>query len=234
MKARSLIIASAAIALLATGARAQDLKHDVGAWFAYAGQGSFRSQGEKTNWRWWFDAHARFFEDSNGFEQSIVRPGVGYDLSKNSTAWLGYGWIVTDPAGAPSFDEHRIWQQYTWGKTVETNSYFSRSRLEQRFVETGDDVGWRFRQFMRYTRPFDSGSSLGLRVWDEVFLALNDTDWGANAGFDQNRLFAGLGWTFPEAKHTTLEFGYLNQYVYRSASTDGMNHILALTLLMSL
>ena len=223
-----------ALTLLAAPAAGQGLEDDAGAWFAFAGNGAIERGGETTRWRWWFDAHARFFEDSDGFGQSILRPGIGYDLSDSVTAWLGYGWIVTEPSSGSSFDEHRIWQQLTWSTRVDSGNVFSRTRLEQRFVETGDDVGWRFRQFLRYTHPLATDSPLGFRVWDEVFLAFNDTDWGANDGLDQNRLFAGLGWTFRDAEHWTVEFGYLNQYLYRSSATDGMNHILAVTLLLSL
>jgi hypothetical protein len=228
---RKVLAILTALPLLSVAAPAQDLEHDWGAWFAFAGQGHFAHGDPDARWRWWFDAHARFLDDSDGFDQSIIRPGIGYDLSKESTLWAGYGWIHTDPNGGTEFDEHRIWQQYTWGRTVQTNTYFSRSRLEQRFVETGDDVGWRFRQFLRLTRPLKSETGIGLRLWDELFFALNDTDWGASSGLDQNRLFAGFGWTIGEAGYYTLEFGYLNQYLNRA--DDEMNHILAMTLLLN-
>jgi hypothetical protein len=217
------------LALISGTARAQDPVQDWGAWFAFAGQGHFAFPDPDARWRWWFDTHARFLDDAGGFHQSIVRPGLGYDLSKETTLWGGYGWIYTSRDGAPGFDEHRIWEQLTWGRTVEANTYYSRSRLEQRFVETGDDVGWRFRQFLRLTRPLRSEQGLGLRIWDEVFFALNDTDWGGSSGFDQNRLFIGFGWAFDE--HTVLELGYLNQYLDRAV--DEMNNILSVQLLLN-
>jgi hypothetical protein len=223
-----------ALLALAPAGAAQGLDQDLGIWTAFAGQGSLRSGGEKTRWRWWFDAHARFQHQSDGFEQSIVRPGLGYDLSPEATAWLGYAWIVTDPEAGGSFDEHRVWQQLTWGRTIDAGAVFSRTRLEQRWLETGDDVGWRLRQFLRLARPVSEGSHLAWRFWDEGFFDLNDTDWGAHSGFAQNRLFAGLGWTFEDAEHLTLEFGYLNQLIYRRSADDSMNHVLALTLLVSL
>jgi len=233
MKARSLIISSAALALLATSTPAQDLNHDVGAWFAAAGQGSIESGGEKTRWRWWFDAHARFLDGSEGVDQSIVRPGFGYDLSKRSTLWLGYGWIYSDPAGTDAYDEHRIWQQYTWAKDYAANNFFLRSRLEQRFLETGDDVGWRFRQFFKVSYPFSFEPRLTLAAYEEVFVNFNDTDWGAEAGFDQNRLFAGLGWTLDREKHVRVELGYLNQFIHRPTRSDEMNHIFSLNFFLS-
>ncbi len=70
-------------------------------------------------------------------------------------------------------------------------------------------------------------------MWDELFLPLNDTDWGARSGFGQNRAFGGLGVTLDPQRKVTLEFGYLNQYVNRR-DTDLMNHIVSLALLISL
>jgi hypothetical protein len=217
---------------LAAPARAQE--QDVGAWLAFAGQGHLDRQNEGARWRWWFDAHARFFNDSDGFDQSIVRPGVGFDVSENATAWLGYAWIYSDPAQASAFDEHRLWQQFTWTTPLDVNTFFGRSRLEQRFVEGTSDVGWRFRQFLRLTRPLEPRSRHGLRVWDELFFDLNDTSAGADSGFSQNRLFAGLGWTLDEAEHFTLEYGYLNQFIPHSGAPDAMNHILAIQLILSM
>ena len=45
--------------------------------------------GKDSVYRWWLDAHARYSDDANGFEQSILRPGLGYALPKNHTLWAG-------------------------------------------------------------------------------------------------------------------------------------------------
>lgn len=215
---------------LAVPAQAQD--SDEGAWFAFAGQGELGQRSEDGRFRWWFDAHARFFEDSDGFETSILRPGLGYDLSENSTAWLGYAWIRNDPPSG-GFDEHRIWQQLTWSERFDWGTPFARTRLEQRFDERGGETGWRLRQFVRWTRPVQPGADWGWRVWDEAFLDLNDTAWGQDVGINQNRAFVGLGWTLDRSRRHTLEFGYLNQYLARDGAPDASNHILAITLLAS-
>ncbi|MEM7306517.1 MAG: DUF2490 domain-containing protein [Planctomycetota bacterium] len=200
---------------------------DQGLWSAFAGQGrlNIAPQGRM---RWWFDAHARFFEDSNGFETSIVRPGIGYDINEHTTAWLGYAWIENDPI-AGSFTEQRIWQQLTWGKRYDWGTPFARTRLEQRYDERGSDTGWRLRQFVRWTKPVSDDSRLGWRVWDEGFFDLNDTSWGQDTGFRQNRAFAGMGWKVDDS--LTLEVGYLNQYIPRDAADSSSNHVLAVTLL---
>ena len=218
----------AAIALTSSLACAQ--RTDLGAWFAFAGQGSLPSSLDAPRLRWWFDGHLRYFEESNGFATSIFRPGIGYRLGDHTTVWVGYAWIRNDPVSG-AFDEHRAWQQLTWSKSYDWGTPFLRTRLEQRFDERGDDTGLRLRQFVRWTYPLVRDESLGVRVWDEVFVDLNDTDWGQDIGLRQNRAFAGLGWTLDERRRHTLEFGYLNQHLFRDGADDDSNHILSITLL---
>ncbi len=80
------------------------------------------------------------------------------------------------------------------------------------------------------SQPLAFQSRLRLVAYDEIFIAFNDTDWGAQSGFDQNRLFAGLGWQFQ--KGINVEAGYLNQFVRRRGRDNLMNHILSLNLLL--
>jgi hypothetical protein len=79
---------------------------DSGLWLAVFGQDDF-GEGE-SGWKWWFDGHLRYFDDSNGFGQSIVRPAVGRELTENLVLWGGYGWIHTSPIAGDDIDEHRI------------------------------------------------------------------------------------------------------------------------------
>ena len=202
--------------------------HDFGSWFSVNTQGKLNRCDEDSQLRWWFDGHLRYLDDSGGFNQSIFRPGVGYQLTPNTNVWLGYAWINELPAsGAPVFDENRIWQQVLWSNKVGQQTLLSRSRLEQRFVETGDDTGWRFRQFVKLDRPFNSESRLSFVVWDEGFFDLNETDFGQNGGFSQNRLFVGIGRKFNGPKSPKLEIGYLNQFLRRKSADDRFNHILS-------
>jgi len=203
--------------------------NDTGQWLALFANGDVGSAEMGHQLKWWFDGHARFFDDAGGFGQSIVRPGIGYAIGDSAAvAWAGYGWIRTSPASNTDFDEHRVWQQITWSKNLDPATFGFRSRLEQRFLETGSDTGWRFRQLVSLRRPLECTSRLSLVVWDELFIHLNDTDWGANGGFDQNRVFVGFGLKCdPDSPHR-VEVGYLNQYVNRSAGADLSNHLLSI------
>lgn len=208
---------------IGTSASAQTT-HDFGSWFATLAQGRIAD----SNVKWWFDGHLRYLDDAGGFNQSILRPGVGYQISDNATVWLGYGWINTLPAsGAPVFDESRIWQQLSWSDKFDCGTISLRSRLEQRFVETGNDTGWRYRQFAKLLKPLPICDQLSFSVWDEAFFDLNSTDWGQNASLSQNRAFVGLGWQFQGDNAPRLEVGYLNQFIRRRSADDRNNHILS-------
>ena len=182
----------------------------------------------------WFDGQARFYDDTDGFGQSLVRPGLGYALTESTILWAGYAWIRTEPAGGGVIDEHRIWQQLTWSARWEHLSFLSRSRLEQRFVSSSTDTGWRLRQFVKASYPLGSILDLRLVGYEEIFVNLNTPDFGAEAGFDQNRFFAGLAAPLGSASKTVFEIGYLNQFVRAGSGNDRMNHILSLNILISL
>ncbi len=201
---------------------------DSGQWLALFANGDLDLANTSDQFKWWFDGHTRFFDDSGGFGQSIVRPGIGYALGDRATVWGGYGWIRTSPGSNADFDEHRIWQQITWSEPLDPATLGLRSRLEQRFLETGSDTGWRFRQLVSLRRPLQCAPRLSLVVWDEFFIHLNDTDWGADGGFDQNRLFVGFGFKRDPASRNRVEVGYLNQQIDRSAGNDLANHVLSI------
>ncbi len=200
---------------------------DTGLWLAAFGNGSFAQLNEDSPLRWWFDAHYRLRDDTNGFNQSIVRPGLGWSLGNEQALWAGYGWIRTSPLSGDDFEEHRFWQQWTAAPSQGDWRFLHRSRLEQRWVETGDDVGLRWRQLARGQRILNRCPEWSFVLWDEIFFALNDTDWGADAGLDQNRAFIGFGYRRCPHAPVRTEIGYLNQFVNRQGGVDGMNHILS-------
>ncbi|MEC9131774.1 MAG: DUF2490 domain-containing protein, partial [Verrucomicrobiota bacterium] len=117
-----------------------ETEQNNGLWMMKASQGVLGSKDSP--YRWWLDAHLRYSDDANDFEQSIFRPGFGYALPKNHTLWAGYGWIANSPEIGDTFHEHRFWQQHSWKTKVGSFGLASRSRLEQRFREgSQDDTG---------------------------------------------------------------------------------------------
>jgi len=213
----------AGAALFSPGAARADDIHDGQGWLNVTATGALKGR-----LMGWGEVQGRFGNDASRLSQSILRPGLGYQVNKDLTIWAGYGRITNHNVG-PDVGEDRLWQQVSWtaGKlgraTVST-----RTRLEQRFVETGSDTGWRLRHLFKYDLPLRPGGTTNFVITSETFVALDDTDWGARAGFDQIRNFVGLG--FPVAAKTRLEAGYMNQYINRRGPDDQMNHIASLNL----
>ena len=232
MNRKLVFFASTLFALLSCPNALAEPEQNNGVWMMKASQGVLGPSDSAL--RWWLDAHARYSDDANGFEQSILRPGFGYALPNNHVLWAGYGWIANSPEIGDTFHEHRFWQQHSWKTSFGDFTFSSRSRLEQRFREEGSgDTGWRFRQFFKLTHPIGTDTSFYLSTWDEVFLNLNDTDWGAESGLDRNRIFAGIGWKPRSIQHLKAEAGYLNQFIYNPSGTDRTDHLLSLNVFLS-
>ena len=177
---------------------------------------------------WYAELQPRMRNEGSEFDQVIIRPAAYYMLTDHSSVWLGYAHVVTDPAGRDSFHEHRLWQQYLHNfSPIHTVAVQSRTRVEQRWIENSDDTGYKLRQMIRLTTPSSLHQQLTWVAYDEYFINLNATDYGARKGFDQNRAFIGGNWTVnPQTK---LELGYLNQYV-NNRRIDSQNHVLSLSL----
>jgi hypothetical protein len=175
----------------------------------------------------WLDLHDRRRADGT---LAIVRPAIGYALTKSLLVHAGYGWIhlLTDEGGNRT--EHRAWQQVLWlaapSPCVKTQV---RARLEQRFG-AGDDVGHRVRLFVRGQWAPSQRVQLQLVGWDEIFVGLNATDWGTPRGYDQNRLFLGVG-VDTALRNVRIEAGYMNVVLRRDTQMD---HILAVNLFATL
>lgn len=198
---------------------------DTQAWFNVTGSGPVHGKVLA-----WAEVQGRFGNDVSRLSQSIIRPGIGYQVSKTLQVYVGYGRITNHNPG-PDISEDRLWQQLSWSGAPFAGGVIStRSRLEQRFVENGNDAGWRARQFVKFNRPFRPGGDTTLVLTSEVFVALDDTDWGARSGFDQMRNFAGVG--FSVAPKARIEVGYMNQYINRVGPNDRMNHIASTNLLV--
>lgn len=170
----------------------------------------------------WLDSHARFREDTRDPGLSILRPALGWRAGDGLDLYVGYARVVSRPEGAADIEEDRLWQQaiFPLGEIL-GGAVTARTRLEQRFRPTGDDTGWRVRQFVRWERRY-AGSDVSPVVWNEAFFALNDADWGQQGGFDQNRLFVGAAWRF--AERVRIEGGYLNNRVNLAVGPGRTGH----------
>ncbi|SEP44232.1 Protein of unknown function [Methylobacterium sp. ap11] len=178
------------------------------------------------------EVQPRFGDGPSRLDQLIVRPAVGWAINDALTLYQGYARVESTPLTGRSCSEDRSFQQVGWEiGTIERVKLSSRTRFEQRFQTNGRDTGFRLRQMLRAAVPLtDETRGVAAVAWTEVFAALNDTDWGARAGFDRVRTFVGL--EIPLQGRSTLEFGYMNQTARAPAGRVAMDHIVSLNLFL--
>ena len=157
------------------------------------------------------EAQLRLYEPFGNFNQALLRTGINYHINNSALVTVGYGYIPTE-----TFDkelpvnrsvEHRIWEQFILKNNIGRLFFEHRYRLEQRWLSSSADNWYlnRLRYRILVNIPLNNAQmaekTLFLSLYDEVFLNVTDTP------FDQNRLFAALGYKIN--KNLSLQAGYL-------------------------
>lgn len=180
---------------------------DVRAWIE--GQGRFNDANPMYNMNWY---------------QSMARTALGYSITDRLTVWAGYTFLPTQNYGKPLIGEQDAWPAIRYVVPTRLGTLVLREMVEVRFAG-GDTPGIRPRTLARLLHPFDFEPRLGLLVWDEAFFNANnvpDLQTGGLSGFNQNRAFLGMAWTFDQ--NLRAEFGYMNQIINISTPTDTASH----------
>lgn len=220
-------LAAAAFTLTAGSARAETI-HETQQWAALAVTARLTGEADAPGLSGWLDEHVRNTPDRTTF---ILRPGLGYRFTSALSAWAGYAWVPTILEDAPTIHEHRAWQQGIVQGRAGRLLLQGRPRLEQRFRDGEDEVGLRARLFGRMNVRVVESAAIDVALWDEIFLGLNDTAWGQEAGYDQNRAFVGPAWTSGPVR---FELGYLNVAQRRPDATWLVAHNVSLWAFVSL
>lgn len=210
------------LALLSAGTASARETHDEQLWINVTGFGSVGPLAV------FAEIQPRIGAGVSRLDQLLIRPAIGVKLSNSVTVYQGYARVRTPVEGGKDTTEDRSFQQISWKLS---SRFSSRTRLEQRWVSRGQDVGWRLREMVRYALPLSrEKQSVAALVYAEGFFALNDTDWGARGGFDRLRSFVGA--EVPVGGKSTLEIGYLNQAVNQHTRSDTMDHVASISLFL--
>ena len=192
----------------------------------WAGLSMQERSGTSSRWRWASDITVRSREGVSELDNVVFRGALGYDVSRRSSIWGGYGLIPSFPASGGRTIEHRVFAQYQFVDPLGGGSLSLRTRFERRAIEDNSGPSYRLRQQMRFTRPLSPASHLSLVFYDELSVNANTTTRNGR-GLDQNRAFAGLSRTITPAFR--IEFGYLNQFQHLRVPPDRLNHIASVT-----
>ena len=215
----ALTVITAACAL----SSAQAAEQDVQVWNAVVLEHALTAKIPAT-----LEFGGRLVDDAGRLGVVLVRPTIGYRVSDNLTVSLGYAYFRTVNRGRPDASENRVFQQVNWRiGSIGRATLLSRFRLEQRRFAGAHDLGWRMTARIRMRIPIE-GKRASIMLSHEQIYALNTTDWGARAGFDQMRNFVGVNLPLSEA--VMLETGYQNRYQIRQGVADRIDHIIPVTL----
>jgi hypothetical protein len=196
-----------------------------GAWAILSAADHFGTDDEPSRWRYAFDTQYRYFDRADGLTTVLIRPSIGYELRPGLAVFAGYGYFESELADGSTRHENRVFEQLSWSALRrEWGTLSLRTRLAERYIEGGDDVGLWVRQMIRLDVPVGVSRDHRFVLSLEPFFNLRNTDWGAESGFLQNRSFVGLN--FRAAKKLRIEAGYMNLYVRRSSAENLANHLL--------
>ena len=180
-------------------------------------------------------------DEDGRIDQLILRPALGYQLTENLSIWQGYAWIGNfnqrhTPPQSPFFEESRIYQQILYSRKFEFFKITSRTRLEERWIEYVDGTAVRFRTALRGMYPLPMAPEWALVAADEIFINVNTVGTrGPAAGFDQNRVFAGINRTF--SPQFNMDIGYQNQLLNSRSIpnlANQMNHMVLIQFFITL
>lgn len=197
---------------------------NTGLWTVFTTTDAFPSDDGNSRWSYWFDGQVRFPDIGSGATQFLARPGIGYRPGDNLQMWAGYARIESESATGVSTFENRYWQQLNWKAGDALGGRITmRTRLMERNVSTGSDVGLVLRFRTQYSRPVGTQGNKNLIISLEPFYNLNDTDWSGKSKFSQNRTVVGVAWKLSDK--LTLTTAYMNQFVWRDNAEDSSNHV---------
>ncbi|WP_340155912.1 DUF2490 domain-containing protein [uncultured Winogradskyella sp.] len=130
--------------------------------------------------------------------------GANYHLNTKTSIGIGYAYGDIDSSfevnNTPHTKEHRILEQLVFNHKLNKIKLSQRFRLEQRFLEYETENILKHRLRYRFKGKIPINNTLFVSIYDEIHFYLNQFD------FQQNRVFAGLGFSFD--KNIKAEFGY--------------------------
>ncbi|AEG47778.1 Protein of unknown function DUF2490 [Sphingobium chlorophenolicum L-1] len=165
------------------------------------------------------DASQRFRSGAANGEQQTARLLIDHGIAPGVQIGGGMAYFRS---GAEQ--EMRLFQQVTLTRGI----WLSRTRIEQRFLDTADKAGWRLRQRMQASVPLDRAKRWTLIAATELMFHLNRARPSDKTGLAVMRNQIGL--RHPIAKALDVQLLYMRQQSFREGRADAVAHIPWLTL----
>lgn len=215
---RRIIFYTICMVFISNNVKGQKIEENLGSWFMYFGT---HKLSEKYSLH--YETQLRNYEIVSNFNQLLPRVGLNYHIDENTSLTAGYAFIPTQNIFDLGWDEqiiteNRIWEQFILRNSINRIKIRHRYRLEQRWIKKVDIIQIsnntslsefstsyknRARYMLSVKLPISKNedSPLFISLYDEIFLNISDSP------FDQNRLFAALGYQIN--KQMNFQVGYL-------------------------
>ncbi|MDF2437502.1 MAG: hypothetical protein K0Q95_1878 [Bacteroidota bacterium] len=187
------------------------IKYNTGSWLVFNSQIRLHEK---------FSIHAEAQYRDHGLlneaDQILLRGGINYHNSAQSTITAGYARVLNYPADGefiqtPTINENRVWEQLLLKSTLKRIIFEHRYRLEQRWLNAINSYRYmnRMRYSFRFTIPINKMTlekkTFFLTLYDEIFINLTSSP------FDRNRAYGGIGYQLTPL--INIQAGYLTQTV---------------------
>ena len=144
------------------------------------------------------------YEIFDVLDNQFYKIGLGYRITPEVSVGAGYVHHYSETRTSISTSENRPYEEIGLKRKIKKLSISNRYRLEHRWINNDGVTDFinRMRYRLQVTHPL--GANFYIKVFDEVFLNLEQTI------FNQNRLHGGIGYTFsPDFK---VELGYVKNH----------------------
>ena len=213
--------------------------------------GSINSIHLNKKWSIQPDFHIRSTDKWEHVQTFILRPAISYRFNPKWNVVLGYNHIQSRVSigGVSGYTpENHIWEQVWFRHKWKKFNLVHRISLEQRFIQYGYLQNGqiknrealftqRFRYLFRAQLPlvhqkptFVKGPYAVLQ--DEIFFNMLKKENANGQAFDQNRLFAGLGYRL--SPKFDIEAGYQNRAITARGGARFTDHITQITTFLRL
>ena len=196
------------------------------------------TQQDFQQWSLWFGNHHlndtwavsmqvenRLREDASEVDKQIFKPGGYYSFTPNLKLGIGYKYVKKKG----SKDEQDPWEELFYSAATGKFQWMHQFRWEQRTGGGVDGVVHRLRYLLHVTHPLGDTGRYYLAAQEAVRFNAASKDSGPVDGFEQSRLYFGVGRNMtPKVK---IEVGYLWNY-QRFRDVNHSNHVLRLQFLV--
>lgn len=152
-------------------------------------------------------------------DQFLHRITLDHAIARGIQLGGGFAYIDSD-----SQKEMRFHQQLTLSHGI----LQSRTRVEQRFIDSSSDPSWRLRERVQATLPLDKAHGWSLVGSAEFFFDLHKPKAVEDTELVSSRLLIGVHYAL--AKNLDAQVGYTLQQTFHDDKPDEMAHIPWITL----